>query len=48
MRGPERKKSRKVLFSVLQTQPDSTNPVMFLLPQWDLGQGQFCWELTMG
>lgn len=29
VRGPERKEGRKVLFSVSQAQPDSTNPVIF-------------------
>lgn len=49
VRGPERKEGRKALFSVSQAQPGSTNPVIyFFLSQWDLGQGQFCWELAMG
>lgn len=41
VRGPKRKEGRKVLFSVSQAQPDSTNPVTFFCPSGIWAKGNF-------
>lgn len=41
VRGPKRKEGRKVLFSVSQAQPGSTNPVTFFCPSGIWAKGNF-------